>query len=75
LGRPPSQRPWVARAKTAALGYWGDAATLGLEQPAEQAHDKVMGLAVGVNCPADLGHPQSDAVVGKDGEHELELRT
>jgi hypothetical protein len=43
-------------------------------QPAEQAHGKVMGLAVGVNCSADLGHPQFDAEVGKDREHELELR-
>ena len=42
-----------------------DPASLGLGETAEDAHDQVVGLAVGIDPPADLRHPQLDAVVAQ----------
>jgi hypothetical protein len=50
-------------------------ATLRLGQTAEEAHDEVVRLAVGIYWAANLGDPELDAVVAEDREHELELRT
>ena len=49
------------------------AAPLGLGQPAEEAHEHLVAFAVGVDPPAELGHPQLDPVVRELREHELEL--
>ena len=51
-----------------------DAAPFGFGQPAEQAHDEIVGFAVGIDAPADLRDPQVDAVVAQHRERELELR-
>jgi hypothetical protein len=51
-----------------------DAAPLGLGEPAEEVHDKVVRLTVRIDGTADLRHPQFHAVVAKDWEDELELR-
>ncbi|GAC1611373.1 MAG: hypothetical protein NVS3B26_23810 [Mycobacteriales bacterium] len=50
------------------------ATAFSLGQIAEQVHHQVVGFAVGVDRPADFGHPQLDLVVAQQGEHELELR-
>ena len=49
------------------------AAPLGFGQPAEEAHQHLVTLTVGVDPTTELGHPQLDPVVSELREHELEL--
>jgi hypothetical protein len=67
VGRPAAEEPALQRG----LGRHGgadpqlDAVPLALGQAAEHRHDQVVGLGVRVDRPADLRHPQLDAVMGE----------
>jgi hypothetical protein len=50
-----------------------DPVPLALGQAAEHRHDRVVGLGVRVDRPADLRHPQLDAVMGEHGHHQAAL--
>ena len=50
-----------------------DPVPLALRHAAEERHDQVVGLVVRIDRPADLGHPQRDAVVGEHREGVAEL--
>nr|WP_237289636.1 hypothetical protein [Streptomyces gilvosporeus] len=50
-----------------------DAIAFALAHAPEDRHHHVVGFAVGVDAPADLGNPQLDAVVHEEGEGEAEL--
>nr|WP_246463542.1 hypothetical protein [Streptomonospora salina] len=50
-----------------------DAGALSLGDPAVHRHDQFVGLVRGVDRPADLGHPELDAVVLEHRERHREL--
>jgi len=49
------------------------ATTFRLRETTEEAHQHLVALTVGIDPPAELRHPQVDAVVRQLREHQLEL--
>jgi hypothetical protein len=75
VGRPAAE---VAAFDVGLGGHGGadpdlDPVPLAFGDAAEHAHDQVVGLVVGVDRAADLGHPQRHAVVGKQRVGVAEL--
>nr|WP_041832155.1 hypothetical protein [Actinoplanes sp. N902-109] len=50
-----------------------DAVSLAFTHAAVERHDQIMRVGAGVDSAADLGHPQTDAVVHEHGEGHAEL--
>jgi hypothetical protein len=46
---------------------------LGLGQTAEEAHQQVVRLGLGIDSSADFRHPKADAVMDENWKHEAEL--
>jgi hypothetical protein len=50
-----------------------DPVPLALAHAAVERHDEIVGVGAGGDGPADLGHPEADAVVDEYGKRHAEL--